>query len=132
LYEREQGGSFRFVDVKPLTRVGSEGPRRVSAGDGVILRIPEYSNTARTTRAGTLYAHCTALNGNRRFDRVRFDCQGAMVFGDGQVVLAGVTSLSGNVNVAVTGGTGAYEGAHGQMTVNESQSTVTIHLLANH
>lgn len=131
LYGNQEHGSFRYVDAKPFTRVG-RGPQRVSAGDGVILRIPEYSNAARTIRAGTAYAHCTAMNSSRRFHRARFHCQGEIVFRDGQVVIEGFAqNLTANTRVAVTGGTGAYEGARGQVTLGQSQGggTVTIHLL---
>ncbi len=134
LYQKEEGDSFRYVDAKPFTRVGREGPRRVSAGDGAIFRIPEYSNAARTIRAGTVYAHCTAMNSSRRFHRVRFHCQGEMVFRDGQVVFEGLAqNLTGATDsFAVTGGTGAYEGARGQVTVEDERQgggTATIHLL---
>ena len=134
LYEKEEGGSFRFVDVKPFTRLGREGPRRTSAGDGAILREPQYSNEARTTRAGTLYVHCTAMNSSRRFTRLRFHCQGDIVLRDGQLVFEGLWATRREpFTFPVTGGSGNYEGARGQLTVDEGRNgaTLTIHLLAS-
>ncbi len=135
LHEKEDAGAFHYVDAKPFTRVGRQGPRRISAGDGLILRIPEYSNAARTTRAATLYAHCTAMNSSRRFERVRFHCEGAVVFGNGQIVFEGTSDPGADpFSFAATGGTGAYEGARGQLTIDENREggTLTIHLLATH
>ncbi len=133
LYEKEDGGAFHYVDVKPFARVGEEGPRRISPGDAVIIRTAQYSNAARTTRAGTPYAHCTAMNASRRFDRVRFHCEGEMVFGDGQIVFEGLWNTSRETfSFAATGGTDAYEGARGQLTIDETDcgGKSTIHLLA--
>lgn len=47
-------------------------------------------------------------------------CHGALVFADGQVEFQGETTFQEPFTVAVTGGTGAYQNAGGQLTVERT------------
>ena len=133
-YEKADGGSFKFVDAKPFTRLTNQGPRRISAGDAFIIRSATYSDAATTQRFGTFRVHCLATNSSRRFDRVRFMCSGVDSYADGTVTYTAVfrpTEPSTTV-IAVTGGTGAYEGASGQITSEdpaEGPTKNTVHLV---
>ena len=133
-YEKATGGSFRFVDAKPFTRMTDQGPRRVSAGDAFIVRSTTYSDPATTQKVGTFRVHCLATNGARRFDRVTFMCNGVDSYADGTVAFRGVfrPTEPATIVIAVLGGTGAYEGASGQIISEdpvEGPTKNTVHLV---
>ena len=53
-------------------------------------------------------------------------CHATYTFGDGQITVAGVPDFSqqaGTFQLTVTGGSGAYEGASGQVRVRETDQT---------
>lgn len=136
LYEAEKGETFRFVDAKPFTRLSRGEPRRISAGDGLVIGVPLTSDAALTQSAGRLRVHCVAMNGSRRFDRVAFLCDGAYSLKDGTLLVSGLfkpTAGAQQIKIAVVGGTDAYEGARGSVTIEDPErgtSTDTIRLLA--
>jgi hypothetical protein len=128
----EQGSksTFRFFDVRPLTKFTREGPRRVSPGDGFAVTAPLLD--ASSARAGKLYAVCDAANGSRRFSRVRFVCQGEVALKDGTLSITALFRDSGNgaVSGEVVGGSGAYEGANGSFTSSGGENPVdTFHIV---
>lgn len=134
-YEKPAGdATFRFVDAKPFTRVTNGEPRRLSMGDGFVVRSVTYSDAATTTRISTFRVHCIATNGARRFDRVTFKCDGVESYAEGTLTFTSVFSPAkdpGSVG-AITGGTGAYEGASGQVTSEdpaEGPTKNTFHLV---
>jgi hypothetical protein len=122
--EQESTGTFKFLDIRPLTEFTREGPRRVSPGDGfaVTNRLLDTSGA----RAGKLYVICQAANGARRFSRVRFVCQGEVTLKTGTL---SITALfrdvgDGAVTGEVVGGSGAYEGANGSFTSSGGENAV--------
>ena len=122
--ERESEGKFHFIDVRPLTRFTREGPRRVSPGDGFAIAQPLHDTSG--ARAATLYVTCHAVNGARRFSRVRFLCAGEVRLKDGTL---SITALfrdvgPGAVTGEVVGGSGAYEGANGSFTSSGGENPV--------
>lgn len=135
-YEKADGETFRFVDAKPFTRLTRGEPRKISAGDGFIIGNPLFSDAATTQRVGNLIGHCLATNGSRRFDRVTFMCDGVASLADGTVAFTGLfraTEGASTIVFAVTGGTRAYEGASGQITIDDpaqGPSKDTVHLVA--
>ncbi len=135
LYEQDEAGTFRFVDAKPFTRVSRRGPRKISVGDAVVLGIPLFSDAAATQRAGRLRVHCLAMNASRRFDRVSYMCDGIYTLQGGTLAVSAlvrVTEGAATFQLAVVGGTGAYEGANGQVTIEDAErgnSKDTIHLV---
>lgn len=137
LYEQDKGSTFRFVDAKPFTRSTKEGPKRISAGDGLVIGSPLTTDMAHTQPAGRLRVHCVAMNRSRRFDRVTFLCDGAYKLQDGTIAISGLfkpTQGPQLIKVAVVGGTDAYEGARGSVTIDDSnpeQSKDIIHLLGD-
>lgn len=62
---------------------------------------------------------CTAIHGAPNFD---FQCVGTLVFADGQLTVQGATDFS-EIRVAVTGGTGRYMGAYGELEVHGTATT---------
>jgi hypothetical protein len=122
--EHESEGTFHFIDVRPLTTFTREGPRRISPGDGFAIAQPLHD--ASGARAAKLYVICHAVNGSRRFSRIRFMCQGEVRLKDGTL---SITALfrdvgDGAVTGEVVGGSGAYEGANGSFTSSGGENAV--------
>ena len=122
--EQESKGTFKFLDIRPLTEFTREGPRRVSPGDGFAVTAPLLDTSG--ARAGKLYVICQAANGARRFSRVRFVCQGEVTLKTGTL---SITALfrdvgDGAVTGEVVGGSGAYEGANGSFTSSGGENAV--------
>jgi hypothetical protein len=84
------------------------------------------------TRIGTLFAEGTIASGNR-FSNAVIHAEGVAKLGGDQLTVTGLIRDQVKNTEAVTGGTGAYEGAHGSVTtrdVNGGQgSEDTVHLL---
>ena len=122
--EQESKGTFKFLDIRPLTKFTREGPRRVSPGDGFAVTTPLLDTSG--ARAGKLYVICQAANGARRFSRVRFVCHGEVRLKNGTL---SITALfrdvgEGAVTGEVVGGSGAYEGANGSFTSSGGENAV--------
>ncbi|MGH2716205.1 MAG: hypothetical protein ACRDM7_20445 [Thermoleophilaceae bacterium] len=117
--ERNNQGTFRFVDNPPKFR--GRGEPSVSAGDMFLGSSPLY-NAANTQRAGRLFFKCTAVVGNRRFERSSFLCEAIAKLRNGELALD-VLFKGSDPSGAVTGGTGAYEGASGSFTSDERRRT---------
>lgn len=133
VYEKAKKQTFKFVDAKPFTQLTKRGPKAVSPGDAFFITGPLFSDAAATTRTGLVRVQCTVLNATKKFNRVTTRCEGSAIFADGQIAFEGtVNPNSPSFVIAVIGGTAAYEGAQGQLTVTQQanqDSTDTIHLL---
>jgi hypothetical protein len=116
-------GSFHFIDNPP--RQGEEAPPL--AGDMFVGSQPLFTRAGR--RAGTLDFQCAIVTGG---ERGRTHCSGVYALAGGtiagQVVFPGDRPVT---TIAITGGTGAYEGARGSISTRErgNQSVDTIRLL---
>jgi hypothetical protein len=110
----EAGGSFRFLDNRPLSRTPPNAEPRLSQGDVVALTVPLYdsSDTGFSSPIGRLNAVCTATKAGR-FSNALFVCPGTFTFAQGTLVGIAFGKLDGTVEGAITGGTGTYEGARG-------------------
>jgi hypothetical protein len=124
LFESEKGASFRFVDNPPKSK-----NERASVGDAFAFNSPVLDQ-ARQTRLGNLSAHCTVTRPGKE-SNAETVCLGAFRLPDGIITLA--TSIKGSpktVTAAVTGGTGAYQGARGSLTSTTveggSEDTITL------
>jgi hypothetical protein len=110
LFERDRGSSFGFVDNRPRSKND-----RVSVGDMFAFNSPIFDQ-ARTTRLGVLSVQCTVTRPGKEL-RAESVCTGVFRLREGMITLA--TSIKGDpetVTAAVTGGTGAYNGARGSLT----------------
>jgi hypothetical protein len=121
-------GSEGFVDNPPQ---GSRRRPRISPGDEVVFTQRAFD--AANARVGTVYAHCIAVRGGTEA-RATFHCDGNYVLRDGAIAVSAAFrgSEGGNLTIAVTGGTGAYEGARGSITSREASGNATedtVHLL---
>jgi hypothetical protein len=121
-------GSVSFVDNPPR---GTRRRPRISAGDEVVFRQRAFD--AANARVGSVYVHCIAVTGGTE-TRATFHCDGNYVLRDGSISVSAAFrgSEGGNLTIAVTGGTGAYEGARGSINSRETtrnSTQDTVHLL---
>jgi hypothetical protein len=122
-YEKEEGGDFRFVDARPFTKLSRQGePRKLSAGDGFVFYSPFYSDEARKARAGAFDVSCQATRVRKTFDDSTFLCHGqASITGKGTISLTGTVVGDKSPGIAIDGGTGAYNGARGTLTFQQTR-----------
>src|SRR5712691_3758202 len=98
--------SLKLIDL------GKKGP---SPGDQVIETTADFQNGQRVDRS---VLNCVDITVTKRgFDVL---CHGTLPFKDGQVEIGGETNFHEPFTVAVTGGTGAYQNAGGQITVERT------------
>ena len=119
--ERNNLGTFRFVDLPPRSRGGGEP--NVSVGDVVVGSNWLYDAT-NERRVGRFFFECRAILRRQRFELVPFVCHGAFRLRRGRLFLeALVTFRDDPIVAAVTGGTGAFEGASGGITFDNRRRT---------
>ena len=127
----EEDESAAFGDVAPRSQ-NSRNPR-FSGGDMHVFTSRLFDDA--NTRVGRLYAQCITVRGGRTFVQASFQCNATIELRDGTLAISG--AFRGNqrdedVLTAVTGGTGAYEGARGsisQRNLPRGRMENTVHLL---
>lgn len=125
-YEPPESGTFRLVDLAPKspTKNPESGKYRFSVGDQLIFSSFLFDQKG-GTRQGTLWVKSTVVSG-KTFQKLKLSGDGTFVLNDGsQIVVSGVFTLGGEVKLAVTGGTGRYIGARGELSSvnNEDESS---------
>ncbi len=129
LIEQDESSAFADTGAKSRNR---RNPR-FSGGDLHVFTSRVFNEA--NARVGRLYAHCVAVRGGRTFVQALFHCSGTFALRDGTIVVN--AAFRGNqddeeVPLAVTGGTGAYQGARGSVTVRSlprGRMENTVHLL---
>ncbi len=99
-----------IVPPPPKANAGKKGGR---AGDNALFAFTLYSGPQLTRRVGTAIYSCTF---NFAHEAI---CEGDFEFAHGSMIAMGPAQLGSNFSkivLPVTGGTGRYLGAHGQMT----------------
>jgi hypothetical protein len=132
LYEPANGGSFRIIDNAPRSPVRNPESRkyRFSTGDELIFSTPVFDRKG-GSRVATVHVKATVARG-KTFPTLTTISQAVIVFTDGsQISAEGVFGFDGNVRIAVTGGTGRYLGARGDVVSksnadDSSQDTITL------
>src|SRR5262245_8952595 len=89
--------------------IGKKGP---GPGDQLIETTVDFQHGTRVDRS---VINCVAITATTRRQDVL--CHGAMIFKNGQVQFQGETTFHTPFMMAVTGGTGAYQGVGGQLTL---------------
>lgn len=137
------GRSFKLIEQDESSAFGDSGPKsrnrrnpRFSGGDLHVFTSRVFNEA--NVRVGRLYGDCVAVRGGRDFTKALFRCSATFVLRDGTIAVD--AAFRGNqddedVQLAVTGGTGAYEGARGSVTVrglprDRMENTVHLPLLA--
>jgi allene oxide cyclase-like protein len=126
----EEDESAAFGDVVPRSH-NNRNPR-FSGGDMHVFTSRLFDEANR--RVGRLDAQCITVRGGRTFVQARFQCSATITLRDGTIAVN--TAFRGNqrdedVLSAVTGGTGAYEGARGsisQRNLPRGRTENTVHL----
>jgi hypothetical protein len=104
----EKEDEFKLSDVAPEARSEED----ISAGDSFV-----FSGDVSGERNGRLAGACEVA------DKGEPTCHATYTFDDGQITVAGVPDFSQEAEtfqLAVTGGSDAYEGASGQVRVREN------------
>lgn len=138
--QQPSGRTFKLIERDASSAFGDTGARahnrrnpRFSGGDLHVFTSTIFNET--NVRIGRLFAHCVAVRGGRDFTKTLFRCGGTFVLRDGTIAVD--AAFAGNqddedVPLAVTGGTGAYEGARGSVQVRglpRDRMENTVHLL---
>jgi hypothetical protein len=110
------GTKISEVDVPPLvtSKTSPETP-----GDEVIA-VSRVSGAA----SGHRYLTCSATKTAPSVETALYACQVTYVLARGTITASGVVRLSGRATAAITGGTGAYAGAHGVLTSVSGKDTL--------
>jgi hypothetical protein len=101
-----------FGDGLPTPPNANSGKPGARAGDNALFTLKLYSDAKLTRPVGTAAYSCTVNFGQQAI------CEGQFVLSAGGTMIAlGPADLkSGDFVLPVTGGTGRYAGAHGQLT----------------
>jgi hypothetical protein len=111
--DRDRGNFTNpFADILPTPRNANSGKPGARAGDSALFTLKLYSDAKLTRAVGTAAYSCTVNFGQQAI------CEGQFEFGAGGTMIAmGPADLkSGDLVLPVTGGTGRYSGAHGQLS----------------
>jgi hypothetical protein len=126
LFEAPKGGTFGFVDNAPKT---NRKDPHASIGD-----ILAFSNLifdgSRKHRLGVSSAQCIATRAGRIASAI-YTCSGTFALNDGTIAIAALQRGEPTTQkLAVTGGTGAYNGARGtivaRMLKSGTEDTITL------
>ena len=109
LKEDERRATFAAVDHPPRAK------KRVSVGDQFVIVLPARE-VGGGGRKATVTGRCSAIRSARRFERAGWQCDSLVELPDGLIITHGIHRPNKpTTTLAVTGGTGAYDGATGTM-----------------
>jgi hypothetical protein len=102
--------SFNSDTLQPPADANT-GKKGTRAGDNALISLTLYSDPNLTRVVGTATYSCTFNFAQEA------TCDGQFDVGGGTIIAFGPARLDGSkITLAVTGGTGRYAGAHGQVT----------------
>jgi hypothetical protein len=115
----KDSGDFGFNDAAPKTKVGKQGPEKLSVGDQLAFSSPLVEGSK---PVGEIDVGCAVVHAGN-FETARTQCNGSAGLPGGQVMLlAGVTFGKPMITGAIVGGTGDYKGAGGTFTSQNSEN----------
>ena len=114
--------SVKFVDLAPRSRA--------SAGD-VLVSVSRLEDS-QGKRVGTSWLNCGVAQGSSSVEGALYQCVGTHKLKDGTLTFGGVARLGSAkvIRVAVTGGTGAYDGARGELVNTASGEDVSTQVVS--
>jgi hypothetical protein len=126
LFEAPKGGTFGFVDNAPKT---NRKDPHASIGDILAFSNPIFDQS-RTHRLGLSSAQCIATRPGR-IGSATYTCSGTFALNDGTIAVAALQRGEPTTQqLAVTGGTRAYNGARGtivsRMLKRGTEDTITL------
>ena len=104
------------VAIPALTSAQNGGGREIAHGDRVLTRQALFAEDG--SPVGRLFTDCANVGRGAEVFDASLQCVSTYRFEDGEVVSAGVAVLSAarTVRFPIVGGSGAYRGAHGEVT----------------
>ncbi|MBA2298030.1 MAG: hypothetical protein H0W14_08330 [Actinobacteria bacterium] len=111
----DAGGSFHFVDNRPVQGDPEEEPP--TAGDIFVGSQKLFTKDGR--RAGTLGFQCVFATGGTK---PRGECTGSYGLRGGTIFLQAAFVGEQKIRIAVTGGSGAYEGVRGSVSERDTRT----------
>jgi hypothetical protein len=118
----EHDAGLSAVDLPPVAASENAPPSR---GDLVIFT--KRLTTSGGHKAGTMHAVCTVTRPRQSIETAGFQCDATYALRDGRITAATVGSLSaGKLTLAITGGTGAYERAQGEIVSADGKDAVRL------
>ena len=126
LFEAARGSSFGFVDNAPKT---NRKDPHASIGDILAFSNPIFDQS-RTHRLGLTSAQCIATRAGK-IASATYTCSGTFALNDGTIAVAALQRGEPTIQqLAVTGGTGAYNGARGTILARTlktgTEDTITL------
>ena len=109
--------AFTVVERAESDTVIDNGTSGDSIGDVIAFGNPIY-NASNTVRIGRNQGSCVRTNPGSSYE-----CQWTLVLSKGTVVVQGPFNDSSDSTMAITGGTGRYDGASGQMVLHARDAT---------
>lgn len=111
-HSRGHGANFTVVERAITDVTADTGPTGDSLGDVLAFANPVY-NAANTTKVGSDNGSCirTVVGG-------AYECTWTTTLPGGSLVVTGPFYDTKDSVLAITGGTGKYQGAHGQMRLH--------------
>jgi hypothetical protein len=105
------------ADTPPTPPNANSAKKGARAGDNALFTLKLYSDAKLTRAVGTASYSCTFNFGQQAI------CEGQFALGNGTMIAMGPANLqTGDLVLPVTGGTGRYAGAHGQLTSRSSSA----------
>jgi hypothetical protein len=123
----EHAAALSAVDLPPVASSATSPPSR---GDEIVFTKP--LTTPNGHKAGTLHAVCTVTRPRRSIETAVYQCEATYVLRKGRITAQTVAPVgtASRLVLAVTGGTGAYAGARGEVVSKQGETaTDTIHLV---
>ena len=108
--------TITFQETTPKIAIDDLAPTsrsNLSLGDRLVIGGPLFD--AARKRVGRFGSTCTVVATGSSFPTTPLLCTGAYDTADGQILVSGITTLA-KLRLAITGGTGSYAGATGNVT----------------
>jgi hypothetical protein len=117
--DRARGDKLKSFNAEalPTPPNANSGKKGARAGDNALVSLTLYADPDLTQAVGTATYSCTFNFAQEAI------CDGHFELGGGTILALGPAKLDGSeIVLAVTGGTGRYAGAHGQVTSTSSSA----------
>ena len=116
---RSETTTLRFFERAPNDTVTDTGEKGDSVGD-LLTFANEVYDEKNVTKLGTDQGFCLRVNKG-----VSWECLWTLTLADGQITVEGPFFDAGDSTLAITGGTGAYTSARGQMKLHARNAAGT-------
>ena len=111
------GSSLKLVERATTDAVSVHGGSAADNVGDILTFANEVYDAANKTKLGTDQGYCVRLVAGKAFE-----CHWTLILAKGQIAVDGPFLDAGDSTMAVTGGTGAYSGARGEMRLHARDS----------